>query len=480
MERIEQSAQKTASSWQRFMKRETGPDMTKLSVPAGGVPMPVVTGGRRLEFADPWRLIWAGLLIVAIFFGGGAIWASIAKLSGAIIFQGVVKVEAERKVVQHLEGGIIKEILVKNGDHVNKDQPLVVLESSRISSAVDQLQAQYYANLASAARLTAEKDMATAIAFPAELKTPQGRYVSADVEALVEAETKIFVSQRTALRDQEALIANQIEQIEEQIKSLNERVKAQDAILAATEEELKAKQVLYEGRFLDKSVILQLQRSKAESGGVRGQFVGAIAEAREKIASMKLQGVSIRNKYVETATEKLGETQKLLLDLRERLRPLEDARQRLDILAPIGGVVVGLNVHSVGGVLGPGQSVLEIVPEDSPLVVEGKIQLADIAKVSKGQKTDVQLLAFDHRSTPKIPAKVSYISADRVAENSPMGPQSFYNVQVEVDQGALKDAGLYLTPGMPATVYVLTKERTVLDYALEPLIKSANLAMREH
>ena len=478
MESLEQKLQKPEPFWRRFFRRKKVLETTTLPLTVDT--LPIMEGEGRAEFPDARKIIRTGMLIVAIFFGGGGLWATLAKVSGAVIFQGVVKVEAERKVVQHLEGGIIKEILARNGDHVQKDRPLLVLESSKIEAAVDQLQAQIYSQMVSGARLTAEKDMASSISFPPELKNAQGGYVSDDIKALIDAETKVFNSQRTALQGQEDLTASQIEQIEEQINSLSERVKAEDSIIAALNEELEAKEVLYKDRFIDKSMILSLKRSKAENEGLRGQFLGAIAENREKIAAMKLQRVSLRNKYVEDATNKLADTGKLLLDLRDRLSPLEDARQRLTILAPMAGTVVGLNFHSVGGVLGPGQPILDIVPEGSPLVVEGKIQISDIAKVAKGQKADVQLLAFDTRTHPKVPGVVSYVSADRVVENTPMGPQSFYNVQVELDKDALASADLYLSPGMPAAVFVLTKARTVLDYALEPLLKSADMAMREN
>lgn len=478
MESREQDIQKPDLFWRRFFKRKKSQAETTLPVAIDT--LPIMEGDGRSEFPDARRIINVGLLIIAVFFGGGGLWAVLAKVSGAVIFQGVVKVEAERKIVQHLEGGIIKEILVRNGDHVQKDQPLLILESSRISSAVDQLKAQIYTNVVASARLTAEKDLAETITLPAELKNASGEYISPDIKDLIEAEIKIFTSQRRALQDQESLIANQIEQIGEQINSLNERAKAEDTIIAALEEELQAKEVLEKDRFIDKSMILQLKRARAENVGMRGQFLGAIAENREKIAAMKLQVVSLRNKYVQEATAQLGETGKLLLDLRERLRPLEDAQQRLAILAPMTGVVVGLNFHSVGGVLGPGQPVLEILPEDSPLVIEGKIMLSDITKVAKGQKADVQLLAFDTRTHPKVPGTVSFVSADRVVENTSMGAQSFYNVQIELDKAALEKADLYLSPGMPAAVYVLTKERSVLDYALEPLLKSADMAMREN
>lgn len=478
MESLEQNLQKPEPFWRRFFRRKKALETTTLPLTVDT--LPIMEGDGRAEFPDARKIINAGLLIVAIFFGGGGLWATLAKVSGAVIFQGVVKVEAERKVVQHLEGGIIKEILVRNGDHVQKDRPLLVLESSRIEAAVDQLQAQIYSHMVSGARFTAEKDVASSISFPTELKNSQGDYVSDDIKALIDVETKVFDSQRTALQGQEDLIASQVEQIGEQINSLNERVKAEDAIIAALNEELEAKEVLYKDRFIDKSMILQLKRAKAENEGLRGQFLGAIAENREKIAAMKLQRVSLRNKYIEDATNKLAETGKLMLDLRDRLSPLEDARQRLTIMAPMAGVVVGLNFHSVGGVLGPGQAVLDIVPEGSPLVVEGKIQLSDIAKVAKGQKADVQLLAFETKSHPKVPGTVSYVSADRVVENTPAGPQSFYTVQIEVDKEALQKAELYISPGMPAAVYVLTKERRVLDYALEPFLKSADMALREN
>lgn len=434
---------------------------------------------RDREAGDPRRIINWGLLILALFFGGGGAWVTLAKVSGAVVFHGVVKVESERTTVQHLEGGIIKEILVKDGDRVAKDQPLVILESSRISSSAQQLQAQIHAHTAMAARLRAEREMADTIHFPESLQELHGEPLDADVKAVVEAETKVFASRRKALNDQEQLIRSQIDQVGQQDASLKERIKAEETIIAAIAEELSAKEHLYQERFIDKSVILQLRRTKAEHEGLRGQFQGAIAENREKIAALRLQITSLHNRYVEEAVTRLAETGALLLDLRDRLSPLADAEKRLVITAPIAGQVVAMTIHSVGGVLGPGQPLLDLVPAASPLVVDGKILLRDITKVAVGQQADVQLLAFETRTTPKIPGTVRYISADRIVEHLAMGPQSFYRVEVGLDQGALTRAGLYLSPGMPAMVYVLTKERTVLDYILEPLMQNFELALRE-
>ena len=438
-----------------------------------------VTAQRPKE-DDPRRIINWGLLILVLFFGGGGAWVCLAKVSGAVVFQGVVKVAAERKTVQHLEGGIIKEILVKDGDRVVKDQPLVILESSRICSSADQLQAQIYVQTAMAARLEAEKEMADSVTFPGSLRNPEGTFLNPDVSAVVEAESKIFHSRRKAMQGQEDLIRNQIEQVGEQNASIEERIKAEELIIAAISEELTAKEALFRDRFIDKSVILQLKRTKAEHEGLRGQFKGTLAENREKTASLQLQVVSLHNKYVEEATTRLAETGSLLLDLRDRLRPLDDARQRLVIAAPISGEVVALNIHSVGGVLGAGQPILDIVPENSKLVVDGKIMLRDITKVAVGQKAEVQLLAFETRTKPKIPGTVRYISADRIVEQLAMGPQSFYLVEIDLDKEALSQAGLYLSPGMPAMAYVLTKERTVLDYAMEPLLLNFDMALREN
>lgn len=433
-----------------------------------------------VESLEARQIINWGLFILALFFGGGGLWVSLAKVSGAVVFQGVVKVAAERKTVQHLEGGIIKEIVVANGDHVVANQPLVILESSRISASVDQLQAQIYSQLAISARLEAEKGLAEVIALPDALKNPQGQFVNADVEAEVAAQAKIFSSRRKALQGQEDLIRSQIAQVGEQIASIDERIKAEGTIISALQEELSAKEALYQDRFIDKSLILQIKRSKAEHEGLRGQFLGAIAENREKIAALRLQIVTLHDKYIEEANARQAESGAMLLDLRERLRPLNDARQRLVITAPISGEIVALNVHSVGGVLGAGQPILDIVPENSHLVVEGKIMLRDITKVAVGQKAEVQLLAFETSTNPKIPGTVRYISADRIIEHLAVGPQSSYQVEIDLDKTALSRTGLYLSPGMPAAVYVLTKERTVLEYALEPLMQNFDMALREN
>ncbi|NTV13888.1 MAG: HlyD family type I secretion periplasmic adaptor subunit [Desulfobulbaceae bacterium] len=424
---------------------------------------------------DTRKIVWIGLLIVGLFFGMGGIWIAMAEISGAVIASGEIKDATERKTVQHLEGGIVRAILVANGSKVKVGQPLFELESSRVLAGVEQLQLQLAASSLEIARLEAEKEMANTPRWPALSPGVS----AAKFNELLESETRLFSSRRTGLANQTDLLRIQIQQLEEQSTSLGNRVSAQREVIAALEEELAAKEPLLAERFIDKTSILALKRVLAENRGQLAQFQGSIAEVRQKIAEYQLRISAIEAQYRQEAVAKLSEAQQRQSDRQQQIQPLLDASQRLTVAAPIDGEVVAMNVHSVGGVITPGQPLLDIVPGNSQLIVECKIQVKDITQVHTGQAADVQLLAFNQRTTPKIKGKVVYVSADRLMQNSQAGAATFYLVQVSVDKAELEKNRLYLTSGMPATVFIYTEARTVLDYLLEPINARLGQALRE-
>ena len=223
-----------------------------------------------------------------------------------------------------------------------------------------------------------------------------------------------------------------------------------------------------------------MRRVIAEHHGIQAQLRGAQAELREKMAEFELRIGALETEYRQQATARQAEVQQRLFDLQQQLLPYVDARERLTVVAPVEGEVVALQVHSRGGVISPGQPLMDIVPKDSPLIVETHIMVKDITHVRKGQEADVQLLAFNQRTTPKIPGRVVYISADRLLQKTPYGEQPTYVVQVEMDKAALAENELYLTAGMPAAVFIRTEPRTVLDYILEPLKENFDRALREN
>jgi len=461
---------KLALLWKRLLPNDlSDEDYTRLQ--DENAPLPEL----KVEYTDTRKIIRAGMLILLVFFGFGGAWITLAEISGAVIASGEVKVDTERKTVQHLEGGIVRSILVKNGNRVKVNQPLIELESSRVLAGVEQLRLQLAASALEIARLETEKELG---------KTPHWPDLSTDMPAdkrgdLLESETKVFTSRRTSLENQTGLLYKQIQQLKEQEVSLGHRLSSQREIIGALEEELAAKEPLLKERFIDKTAILSLQRALAENHGQLAQFQGSLAEVRQKIAEYQLRISALEAEYQHEAVTKLSEAQQRQSDRQQQLQPLLGASQRLTVTAPIDGEVVAMNVHSVGGVVSPGQPLLDIVPENSRLIVECRIQVKDITQVRNDQDADVQLLAFNQRTTPKIKGKVIYVSADRLMDNSQGGTMTFYLVQVALEKTELEKNGLYLTSGMPATVFIYTEPRTVLDYLLEPIIERFDKALRE-
>ena len=430
--------------------------------------------GENVE--DPRRIIRQGILVVVLFFGALGLWSVFGHISGAVVAPGKIKIETERKTVQHLEGGIVDAILVREGEEVRAGQPLIILESVQIDANASMLQKQLVAQSAAQIRLTAEKDLKDALQWPEDLRRLAENSHSADV---LDNEERIFTARRDALNAQISLLNTQLAQLDAQVAGFDDQVKAEQAIIGTLNEELRAKRQLYKERYLEKSQILELERTLASHQGNRGRLKQSIAEAKQRAAELNLRIEDVKVRFVEEATSALGKLENDIIQTRERIRPLKDAKKRLQIVAPVSGKVVDLKVHSKGGVVRPGEPLMDIVPHDNPLIVESHVPVNKITEVYIGQDALVQLDAFDTRLVPHMPGKVTYISADRLEERTGAGVMPYYLCYVEIDPKALTDAQLYLSPGMPATVFITTKQRTVLYYMMEPLIKTWARALRE-
>ena len=415
---------------------------------------------------DPRRIVRQGLLVVALFFGVLGLWATFGEISGAVVGVGTIKVESERKTVQHLEGGIVDAILVKEGEEVREGQILLELTSVQVDASETMLRKQLVALLASRERALAEKDFHGDLIWPDDLKTLAGDTGSEDV---LQNEYKIFLARKDNLNGQISLLESQLAQLAAQISGFEDQLKAEQTIVRTLEEELGAKRQLYRERYLEKSQILELERTLASHRGERGRLRQAIAEARQ----------DLRNRFVEEAISNAGRLENEIVQTRERIRPLRDAQRRLQVTAPVSGKVVDLKVHSRGGVVRAGEPLMDIVPHDTPLIIEMQVPINKITEVHVGQEANVQLDAFDTRVIPHMPGKVVYISADRLEDRTSAGAMPYYLCHVVVDPEPLKDYGLYLSPGMPATVFITTKKRTVMYYMFEPLLKNWDRALRE-
>ncbi|MEX1302000.1 MAG: HlyD family type I secretion periplasmic adaptor subunit [Desulfotignum sp.] len=426
---------------------------------------------------NPVKYIIAGLVVIGLFFGGLAVWSIFFPFQGAVIASGVVKVSGERKKVQHLEGGIIEKIRVREGDLVAAGDPLIELKSSQIVSNVELLQGRLWAKLAEADRLQAEVAMAQDIAWSEELTAMKH---DPDVADLVSKEMDIFTYRRSDLQGKIHLYHSQIKQLGNRIEGAREESASVDEIIANLIEDLESKRPLLADQFMGKTDILQLERSLSEYRGRQGKLKQDIAAFQQQIEELRLRIVDIQNQYREAAMSQLGEVKETIFELREQIKPQLDARERLTVRAPISGVVINMRVHSEDtGVISPGMPLLEIVPSESRLVVIAQVRPKDITSVKEGQPTRVQLAAFQRKSTPPVQGKVIHVSPDLILPEQGTATLPHYEVHVEVDPADLAEKQAYLSPGMPVACYITTDTRTVISYLLGPLLRNIDRALRE-
>lgn len=426
---------------------------------------------------NPLKYIIAGLFVIAIFFGGLGVWSVYFPFQGAVIASGVVNVSGERKMVQHLEGGIINKIFVKEGDEVTQGDVLIELKSSQVSSSVELLQGRLWAKQAEAARLRAEAGMKSSISWP---KTLKGLKKNPEITQILATEKDIFVSRRSDLQGKIKLYHSQISQTRNRIEGAREELKSVTEIILNLEEDLTSKRPLLAEKYMGKTDILTLERSLAEYRGRKGKLNQDIAQFTQMIQEFELRIVDMENQYKDEAVSKLGEVTDLIFDLKDQITPMLDAQHRLEVRAPVSGVVLNIQVHSEdSGVIRPGMPLLEIVPKDLRMMVKAQVRPQDIISVKKGQPTKVQLAAFQRNSTPPIKGKVTYVSPDLMNQETPRGEMSYYEVHVQVDEVDLKAHNAYLSPGMPAVCYITTESRTVISYLLDPLLQNVDKAMRE-
>jgi membrane fusion protein, epimerase transport system len=419
------------------------------------------------------RLVGAGLLIIAAGVIGLGGWSMLAPLSGAIVAPAFVKVDLNRKVVQHQEGGIVREIRVRDGDRVKQGQTLVVIEDVRVDSTLDMLSTQMIAERAKSARLAAEAAYAPKVAFPADILR---RDAGPRVTEILERERALFRSRREAVESQITALRAQVRETQAEAAALAEQIAAEGRALDLQKEELKANEELLKQNYVQKTRILTLQRAVAEYEARHGEHRAELARSRQKASELDLRIITAQNGYKQTAVDDLKEATARIFDLEERLRPSRDAAQRQQVLAPIAGEVVGLRVFTPGAVVGPRDVLMEIVPAEKTLILEARVRPEDINHVAKGTPADIRLTAYKQRTTPLVGGRVSYVSGDRLTDpenkNAP-----YYVAQIEVEPGSLGE--LKMQAGMPAEVFIRTDSRTALDYLLAPVTAYLRRAMRE-
>jgi len=421
------------------------------------------------------RLIRVGLAVIAALVLAIGIWMVITPLSGAAIAPGAVKVDMNRKTLQHQEGGIIKEILVRDGSHVEAGQILLVINDVRVDANYDLLITQLDSEMAKASRLFAESTLGGSVAYARELLS---RDQESRVKELMQREYAVFATRRQMLDTQIRLLKEQIEEARREAAGLDEQVAAEKRAIQWQQEELRANQQLAEQGFITNIRLLALQRGVADYEARVGEHRAALAQARQRAGDFELRIASLRNSYMKEAADELKEATAKTYDLRERLRPSLDAAQRQKVVAPVSGEVVDLRITTVGAVVGPREPLLDIVPVNPELIIEARVRPEDITYVKIGGEADVRLSAFKQRITPTVTGKVIYVSADSLTDNKTGA--TYYLTHVKLTPESLKEAGdLKLQAGMPAEVFVKTPARTPLQYLLDPLTGFLQRSFRE-
>ncbi len=417
-------------------------------------------------------VMW-GYAIILVFVVGFGLWAALAPLAGGAIASGIISPNSSRRVVQHLEGGIIRDLKVRDGAEVKAGDPLMVLEPIQPQSAHDVLLADLRALEARKVRLEAERSGAADVTFPPSLlENGAPVAVAASQKNIFEARAQARAAQVRVQRQRIAQLEAEIDGHEAQIRNIVQQ-------MGLINEEVEGKEKLLAQGLIPKPEALRLRRAQSELGARRSEFEAASAKARQQIAETELL---IASGDAARLDEVAGELDKVATDLADktnRLRASQDVLNRTTITAPVDGTVINLRFKTVGGVLQRGEPVLEIVPKDDTLIVEARVQPNDIRLIHPGQTAQVHLSAYSMRILPRIKGVVRFTSADRVTDAH--GNQSYFVAKVEIDRADLaKHApGIELLPGMPAEVIFVSEERTLLQFLLSPLMDILRRGLNE-
>ncbi|ALZ86470.1 hemolysin secretion protein D [Pseudomonas oryzihabitans] len=404
-----------------------------------------------------------GFAILLVVFGLGGLWAALAPLSSAVLAQGSVTVKSSRKTVQHLEGGILQELRVHDGDRVHAGEVLMRLDDTQDRVQLEAIRSQRVAAQALEARLIAERDDLGDVFFTAD-------DLAVDDQRVREArgsERQIFAARRAARRGEVAVLRNRDVELEQQIRGLEANIQSKVSLAKSYEGEIKDLSDLLKQGFVSNERLRDQERSLSRLQAEIADQRSAIARARVQRGETQLQILQANQRFKAEVASQLADTQSRLYELREQLRGQQDTLDRKVIKAPVDGMVMGLAVHTLGGVVAPGSHLLDIVPGGADLLVEVEIQPADIDRVAQGKLAEVRFSAFKGATTAVLEGELVYVSADRFINEKSGAP--YYLARVALtDRGRQELGHRELQPGMPAEVLINTGDRTLLNYLLKP------------
>lgn len=423
------------------------------------------------------RFVTFGLILMLVSFGGFGAWAFMAPLAAAVISQGSFVATGRNKIVQHLEGGIIKEILVNEGDYVEAGQPIMLLDETTALANERELFLRRVRLEAMETRILAEHDRVDALHFPPELEILRSDF---EVASMLDAQEIIFNAATLQLRNDLNLLTQSIEALSVRAIGYEELLKASRLQREILEEEFEAKSSLLEAGLIRKSEVNVIRRAMADAEGQIGRL---IAEVDEITSVKKRYDGQIAQTISERQSKQLDELQAVQSELegvREKARKAENYLKRSHVVAPVSGTMVRQYYHTAGGVVEAGKAIAEILPSGEPLIIEVQIPRTDIDVVRKGQAATVRLTALNQRTTPILQGMVFYVSADAIVDKSQDIPREIYVARVSVlPQELERVRGFSPTPGMPVQIMIQTQSRTFAQYLMKPIYDSMIRAFRE-
>jgi epimerase transport system membrane fusion protein len=425
------------------------------------------------------RLRRAGFAVVAAIFGGIGLWAAFAPLSSAAIGTGVVSVEMYRKTVQHLEGGIVREIKVRDGQVVSAGEVLVALEDTQPRAEVEGLRGQLFAMLAREARLVAQRDGHALVDFPNELLEARIDPRAADA-MLVQLQT--FRVRKQSQDGEVTLYQRQIQQLRAKASGLAAQKKSRDSLIASYESERVDFEALLKQGYAERQRVREMERNVAQTRGEQGSLAADLAATEFQVSEIQVKILQLGKELQREVAKELAEVQSQLSTIREKIRALDDMVTRTVVRAPDAGMVLGVTVHTLGAVIKPGERILDIVPQNAKLVVDAQLSPQDIDQIRIDQLAEVRLPAFKQRELPRIEGRLITVSGDRLFDDSEGRKVPYYLARVEISAEslqALAKSQFELVPGMPAEVLIYTGERTFLNYLIAPLTDTVVRSFRQ-
>lgn len=423
------------------------------------------------------RPLLIGLLALAILVGGFGAWSVMANIAGAVVASGRIVVDRNRQVVQHPDGGVVEEVLVAEGEAVEEGAVLIRLDPSQLRSELAIVEGQLFELMARRGRLEAEREEATEITFDPELVEEARR--DPEVSELLAGQARLFEARNESQAKEVEQLRNQREQLGNEVEGIDAQMAALERQQALIAEELENQQSLLDRGLAQASRVLSLRREEARLAGTLGDLKARRAQAMARIAELEISELQLRSRRREEAISRMRDLQFNERELAEQRRSLIRQLDRLDIRAPVAGVVYDMRIFGRQSVVRPADPVLYLVPQDRPLVIEARVEPIHVDQVFPGQDVMLRISAFDMRSTPDLFGSVTQVSADAYVDEQ--SGNSWYRVEIQLPEAELGKLpeGTTLLPGMPVDAFIRTSDRTPLAYLMEPLSEYFDRAFRE-